>query len=155
MSGQPSSAVFAALAAVLAALMPAPAAAEVRVVDGDTIAMDGQRVRLFGIDAPERGQPGADAATAALALLVGDERPVCEQVDYDVRSRRPVSLCSVRGADLSAAMLRAGHAVAWCSFLRKLRPNLLRPFLEAQDAAKRARRGLWARPFAPWRDWGC
>jgi endonuclease YncB( thermonuclease family) len=43
-----------------------------RVTDGDTIVlMDGTRVRLHGIDAPERDQPYGDIATAALNDMVG------------------------------------------------------------------------------------
>jgi endonuclease YncB( thermonuclease family) len=133
----------------------APVAAEVRVVDGDTIAIDGVRTRLFGIDAPERGQPSAAEATEHLRRLVGGARPSSEQVDYDRRNERPVSLCSVPGTDLSLAMVRAGHAVAWCSFLEKLRPQLLPVFRGAEDEARAARRGMWARPVKPWREWGC
>ena len=43
-----------------------------RVIDGDTIVlMDGSRVRLEGIDAPERDQPYGPTATAALEYMVG------------------------------------------------------------------------------------
>ncbi len=76
------------------------ARAQANVIDGDTIRIDGVRVRLFGIDAPERGQPGSREATEHLRRLIGRERPVCKSVDYDKRNERPVMLCSVRGGDL-------------------------------------------------------
>jgi endonuclease YncB( thermonuclease family) len=142
-------------ALILVLSLAAPAAAEVRVVDGDTLAIDGVRHRLFGIDAPERGEPGAAAATEHLRRLVGHDRPICERVDFDWRNARPVSLCSVRGADLSLAMVRAGWAVSWCSFLEKIRPKLLPVFRAAEAEAKVAKRGIWERPMRPWRAWGC
>ena len=60
------------------------------VSDGDTVKFGRQRVRLFGIDAPEKGQPCDDghwypgplATKALIAFIAG--RPVsCHQVDYD------------------------------------------------------------------------
>ena len=132
-----------------------PAHAEVRVVDGDTIAIDRVHVRLFGIDAPERGPPGARESAEHLRRLVGSERPECKTVDYDKRNERPVMLCSMNGRDLSLAMVREGWAVVWCSFVRNLRPALLRSFQAAEADARAAKRGIWARPVQPWRDWGC
>jgi endonuclease YncB( thermonuclease family) len=67
-------------------------------------------------------------------------------------------LCSVRGEDLSVAMVRAGWAVAWCSFLEKLRPQLLAGVSRRRGRGARgkardvgaagegvARLGLWPR----------
>lgn len=129
--------------------------AELHIIDGDTIRIDGIRVRLFGIDAPERGQPGAREATEHLRQLIGRERPDCKSVDYDKRNKRPVMLCAVRGADLSLAMVRAGYAVVWCHFVRKLRPGKLAMLQRAEAEAKMAKRGMWVRPVKAWRDWGC
>lgn len=56
------------------ALAVTPATAEVRVVDGDTLAIDGTRIRLFGIDAPERGHPGA-RCHGAFEAACGKEPP--------------------------------------------------------------------------------
>ncbi len=129
-------------------------AAEVRVIDGDTFENDSERVRLFGIDAPESDLPGGVQAAEALRRLIGKTNPNCREVDRD-RYGRIVALCSISGGDLSLAMLRAGHAVVWCHYVRKLRPNLLGPFQHAELEAKRAGRGIWARKFNPWRDWEC
>ena len=134
--------------------LASPAAAEVRIADGDTIAIDGERIRLFGIDAPERAQPGGSEATTTLRRLIGAATPRCQRVDTD-RYGRTVALCAVGGADLSLAMVRAGWAVAWCYYLRRQRPALLAPFRRAEAEAKAARRGMWARPFRAWREWGC
>ena len=64
------------------------------------------------------------------------------EVDYDRRNGRPVSLNSVRSADLSLAMVRAGHAGVWCSFVEKLRPELLPALHGAEAEAKASKRGI-------------
>lgn len=127
---------------------------EVRTVDGDTIVLDGVRVRLFGIDAPERGQLGAREAKANLRKLIAGKSVTCSAMERD-RYGRDVSLCSAGDVDLSLAQVRAGHAVAWCFYIRKNRPSMLATFQTAEAEAKRERRGIWARGFKPWRDWRC
>src|SRR3979411_626342 len=76
-----------AVSLTLAAL---PAFAEsVRVVDGDTLRIDGVTYRLWGIDAPESGQPCADgwpagrAAPEHLRALIGDRHVTCEPRTLD------------------------------------------------------------------------
>ena len=93
--------------AILLALIASPVAAQSRIADGDTMTINGERIRLFGIDAPERDQPGGHEATQELRRIVGRTTPRCEQVDVD-RYGRTVALCAVAGVDLSLAMLRAG-----------------------------------------------
>ncbi|MEA2808423.1 MAG: hypothetical protein QOJ17_2564 [Rhodospirillaceae bacterium] len=67
-----------------------PAFAEsVRVVDGDTLKVDGVTYRLWGIDAPESHQPCADgwpagrAATEHLRALIGERHVTCEPRTLD------------------------------------------------------------------------
>lgn len=141
-------------ATALALSTAVSAIAEVRVIDGDTFESDTERVRLFGIDAPESDQPGGAQAAEALRRLIGKADPNCTEVDRD-RYGRMVALCSISGGDLSLAMLRAGHAVVWCHYVRKLRPNLLGSFQRMELEARRAKIGIWARKFEPWRDWEC
>ncbi len=93
---------------VLALLfLPALAWADItgqpRVIDGDTIEVAGQRIRLHGIDAPESrqlcrrdGEPwrcGKDA-TSALSAFLGGRAVNCEELDRD-RYRRIVAKCAV------------------------------------------------------------
>jgi endonuclease YncB( thermonuclease family) len=123
-------------------------------VDGDTLDLAGDRVRLFGIDAPERGEPGAAESTAHLRRLLSGKAVTCRTIERD-RYDRAVSLCDAGGADLSLAQVRAGHAVVWCYYVRKNRPAMLATFQRAEAEAKRERRGMWARQFRPWREWQC
>jgi endonuclease YncB( thermonuclease family) len=93
------------------------------VSDGDTVKFGRQRVRLFGIDAPEKGQPcdsghwypGPLATKALIAFIAG--RPVsCHQVDYDQKNNRPVATCFAGKDDLQALMVSAGWAWAYTAF---------------------------------------
>jgi hypothetical protein len=89
-----------------------------RVVDGDTFYLDGlaTRIRLWGVDAPERDEPGFDEATSQLAQLVAGKTLSCEQVDTD-RYKRIVARCYFPdGGDLSAAMIASQTASEYLSF---------------------------------------
>ncbi len=95
-----------------------------RVVDGDTLAIGDARVRLFGIDAPERGQPcrdGGDCGARAgshLQSLIGDREVTCREEDVD-RYGRIVATCFVGDTDLNRAMVRDGHALPYLEFSRR------------------------------------
>lgn len=81
-------------------------------IDGDTLRIGDERIRLFGIDAPERSDPGGPAATSALQRLL-DLGVTCEAVDTD-RYGRTVAMCfTPDGGDVSCAMVAMGHARDW------------------------------------------
>lgn len=119
------------------------------VVDGDTLALSGRRIRLAGIDAPELAQscgpPEARWACGVEARnhlfgLVGDS-VACDPEDRD-RWGRLVAVCHGEKGDLGAAMVSAGWAVA------------AGRYVEGELAARVAARGIWAGPFdhpAEWR----
>jgi endonuclease YncB( thermonuclease family) len=118
-------------------------------VDGDSVRLNGEDLRLKGIDAPELFQTcrvsgretacGRDARAAlrkllssGLATCIGDERD---------RYGRLLVVCRVRGIDVNAAMVRDGQAVSFGGY-------------QAEEAeAKAAYRGLWAGEFERPRDW--
>ncbi len=92
-----------------------------RVIDGDTLDLDGTRIRLFGIDAPEHNQTCSDArgkkwdcgsfATQSLrALAKGNLR--CEPLDQD-RYGRTVARCFNSQQDINAQMVAQGAAFAY------------------------------------------
>jgi endonuclease YncB( thermonuclease family) len=93
----------------------------VTVVDGDTLKLGNERIRLHGIDAPESLQRCADgwqagqAARRELAELVSRGAPDCERVTTD-RYGRTVAICRVNGLDLGAAMVRRGLAWAYTKY---------------------------------------
>ncbi|ADE84664.1 thermonuclease family protein [Rhodobacter capsulatus] len=128
-----------------------PAQAEIlaghaRVVDGDTLVIDAQKVRLFGIDAPEHDQlckdaqgrdwPCGEAARDRLGVLAaGLVR--CAGRGRD-RYDRLLAVCSAGGRDLNAALVSEGMAEAYRKYARDYVPE------EAQ--ARAAQRGIWAGP---------
>jgi endonuclease YncB( thermonuclease family) len=124
-----------------------------RVVDADTLEVGGRRVRLFGIDAPEKGQTcerrgsiwacGQEAAVA-LAALLGDRVVRCEGHGND-RHDRLIGRCWAGGTDVSRWMVEQGWAVAYRRFAAD--------YIDSEDAARLARRGLWAGAFAPPEEW--
>ena len=79
------------------------------ITDGDTLRCNGVRVRLWGIDAPERDTPAGPPATRALAQIIDGGTIVCEQKDID-RYGRTVALCRINGRDIAAEMVAQGHA---------------------------------------------
>ncbi len=116
----------------------------VRVIDADTIDVGGTRVRLFGIDAPEMGQPcSADGRTWDCGAWTRDavsnrfegSYARCDTRDTD-RYGRTVAQCSVDGQDMGRMIVRSG--LAWA----------FRRYSETYDldekAAAVAGRGLWA-----------
>jgi endonuclease YncB( thermonuclease family) len=144
-----------ALAAFLAA---SSAHAEIigraSVIDGDTIEIQGQRIRLHGIDTPEKGQTCEDAssqpyrcgtkAAFALADYIGQSPVTCQERDTD-RYGRIVGKCFVRGESVNAYMVRSGWAAAYRRYSSE--------YDGEEQAAKNSKRGIWAGSFEmPW-DW--
>ena len=119
-----------------------------RVSDGDTIVlMDRTRIRLHGIDAPERDQPFGDMATAALRYMVGRSVYYVE-TDTDRYGRMVANLYhSEDGYDINASMVCAGYA--W--WYERYEPD--NKLLEGcQEEAQEAPKGLWVDddPMPPW-----
>ncbi len=135
--------------------LPVPAFADIngqpRVIDGDTLEIAGQRIRLHSIDAPERrqlcrrdGEPwqcGMDA-TRALKAFLGSRPVSCEELGRD-RYRRVVAKCAVNGADIGEWMVSRGWAVAYYLYSYE--------YSRAEQHAKSARQGVWSGGFEkPW-----
>ena len=118
-----------------------------RVIDGDTLRVDGARVRLHGVDAFETGQScerrnlswacGA-AATNRLRTLAQGRRVVCDVRDTD-RYGRQVAVCKVGERDLGRTMVSEGLAVAYRRYSMAYALDEL--------SARRRRDGAWEGSF--------
>jgi endonuclease YncB( thermonuclease family) len=147
--------IFTILAATLSSAVFADIVGRASVIDADTIEIRGQRIRLHGIDAPEKGQPCFDAQNqayrcgqmAAMALdeFIGQSPVSCRERDVD-RYGRTVASCQVRGKDIELWLVRNGHAFAYRRYSSD--------YIGAEQEAKNNRRGIWAghtRPPWEWR----
>jgi endonuclease YncB( thermonuclease family) len=120
-----------------------------RVVDGDSLEINGARIRLHGIDAPEGRQQCRDRAdhpyacgreaARALAAAIAGRAVSCRAVEHD-RYNRDVAICSVGGTDLAETMVRAGHALDYPQHSHGR-------YAAAEREARAARRGIWDGTF--------
>lgn len=125
------------------------------VLDGDTVrCWAGWReltVRLGQIDAPEKDQPYGRQAQAVLAGKVLARSVVLSQAETD-KYGRTVAQLALDGRDINREMVQQGWAWAYRQYLHD------RSYLQAEQAARAARSGLWAdaRPVEPsqWRRGG-
>lgn len=86
------------------------------VVDGDTIIVQKISIRLFGIDAPEMDHPyGRNAKSAMIGLCRGQTITV-HVTDVDDYGRTVANCYLPDGRDLSAEMVKIGHAIDWPKF---------------------------------------
>ena len=147
-----------ASAAVLAADPVRLTGRVVTVTDGDTLTiLDSDRVqhriRLDGIDAPEKAQAFGNRSRQSLAELAHDREAVatCPKVD---RYGRHVCKVMVGGADVGLEQIRRGLAWHFKRYEDEQRPKDRRAYAKTEDEARAARRGLWRDPdpVAPW-DW--
>ena len=131
-------------------------AGRAQIIDGDTIDVSGQRIRLFGIDAPEMKQSCSASgkawscgqnATFALSAIIERQWVYCRQKDKD-RYGRIVAVCNltgIDGPDISAAMVRQGWALAYRQYSKD--------YVSEEDVARKVKAGIWVGSFVdPW-DW--
>ena len=123
-----------------------------KVIDGDSLVVNGKAIRLVGIDAPEGDQWCHDAkgieyrcgvmATAWLINATSTRQVRCEWMEKD-RYKRLLSKCFVGTLNLNAGSVKAGWSVAYRKYSME--------YVREEDAARSAKRGLWAGSFKmPW-----
>ena len=125
-----------------------------RVVDGDTIVLNGEKIRFLGIDTPElkqtcmNGDEKVFCGKSAKMLLIkkiGNQIPECISEGKDVY-KRTLAECFINGESLSVFLVRSGYAFDFVRYSKK-------KYSEDQEYAKTNKLGLWSMKFEyPW-DW--
>ena len=135
--------------ALLVTVAPAPTAAsnaitgQPRIIDGDTIEVAGERIRLHGIDAPESKQtcewpgktiPCGRLATLALMDLTAGAEVTCKTREKD-RYGRWVAVCyDPDGFDIGRNMVHTGWALAYRQYSTD--------YVGTEDNSREAKRGM-------------
>ncbi len=122
-----------------------------KVVDGDTIHLDGQKIRFSGIDTPEINQVCKKneevikcgiLAKELLISMIGNNKVKCVNEGVD-RYKRILAECFVNNQSLSKFLVREGFAFAFRKYSTK--------FIEDEDYAKKNKKGMWSMMFEyPW-----
>jgi len=124
---------------------------ELRVVDGDTIHLNGEKIRFTGIDTPELKQtcikegvinPCGVIAKEILIEKISDNKVECISEGKD-QYKRTLAECFVNGESLSSYLVRRGYAFAYRKYSKK--------FITDEDYAKVNQIGMWSMEFDyPW-----
>ena len=124
---------------------------DLRVVDGDTIVLNGEKIRFSGIDTPElkqtcmNGDEKVFCGKSAKMLLIkkiGNQIPECISEGKDVY-KRTLAECFINGESLSVFLVRSGYAFAYRKYSTK--------FIKDEEFAKANKLGMWAMTFQyPW-----
>lgn len=128
----------------------------VGVSDGDTLTvLDASyqqfKIRLAGIDAPEKGQPFGSRAKESLSEMVFSKQVVVESSKVD-RYRRKVGKVQHEGTDVNLEQVKRGMAWHYTAYVKEQVPADREIYANAEAEARAQRRGLWREntPSAPW-----
>ena len=123
------------------------------IVDGDTITISGTKIRLSGIDTPEKNQTCRTAGviwdcgyevTETLRGWTYAKEVRCIEDEKD-RYGRLIADCFVDGYNVNARLVYEGLALAYRKYSERYVPE--------EDKARAAKRGMWAGEFVAPRDW--
>ena len=122
-----------------------------KIIDGDTIVLNNEKIRFSGIDTPElkqtcvkNGQKASCGMFAKMLLIkkIGNKPPQCIREGKDIYNRT-LAECFVNGESLSSFLVRSGYAFAYRKYSKK--------FIEDEEFAKTNKLGMWSMKFQyPW-----
>jgi len=124
---------------------------DVKITDGDTIKINGEKIRFSGIDTPElnqtcvkEGVKNSCGLTAKQILIdkIIDNKIKCIKEGKD-RYKRILAECFVNNESLSRYLVRSGYAFAYRKYSKK--------FIIDEDYARANKLGMWSMEFEyPW-----
>ena len=122
-----------------------------KVIDGDTIVLNGEKIRFSGIDTPElkqkciKNDQKVFCGVLAKKLLlekIDNKTPECIREGKDIY-KRTLAECFINGESLSVFLVRNGYAFAYRKYSDK--------FIKEEEFAKKNKNGLWSMKFEyPW-----
>ncbi len=125
------------------------------VLEGDILTVEAKRFRLYGIDAPEKGQMckgskrlhdcGHIAATGLMDLTAGVKSIACEPLGPDPEGIMIARCLDPEGFDLSRQMIYTGWAFA--------SPKSSEDFHQLESKSRAAKRGFWKWAVVPPWQW--
>ena len=126
---------------------------DIKITDGDTIKLNGDKIRFSGIDTPELKQTCVKNEVKILCGLnakkilvdkIGNNKVTCVKEGKD-RYKRILAECFVNNESLSSYLVRSGYAFAYRKYSKK--------FISDEEFAKSNKLGMWSMEFDyPW-DW--
>jgi micrococcal nuclease len=152
---------FSIVILLISVLLPVPSHASIRTIEGTVISVsDGDtfkletsegtkvKVRLYGIDAPEKKQPYGNEAFDALKSKILRQGVTVDVVTID-RYKRTVGIVSLNGRNINIEMIREGWAWAYTEYLKRPYAS---EYINAENEARAKGLGLWKQrnPQPPW-----
>ena len=124
---------------------------DIKITDGDTIKINGEKIRFSGIDTPELkqtcikdGENNSCGLTAKQILIdkIGKNKVKCIEEGRD-RYKRILAECFINNESLSSYLVRSGYAFAYRKYSNK--------FITDEDYARINKLGMWSMEFDyPW-----
>ena len=129
------------------------ASSSLKIIDGDTIILNSEKIRFYGIDTPEIKQTCTDKyghtylcgvkAKLELEKIIGSRKVSCIKKTKD-RYKRSISICYVDENDINSLMVKRGWALAYRKYSKK--------YVKDEAIAKLNDAGMWSGKFmAPWK----
>ena len=113
-----------------------------RIIDGDTIDIDKEKIRFGGINSPERNEVGYKLAKDKLIKKIANQVVTCVREKNKDKYQRTVAECFIDGESLSSFMVKNGYA---CDFIYYSKGK----YAEEQKYAKSKKLGIWKMKYNP------
>ena len=119
-----------------------------RIIDGDTIEINKEKIRFGGINSPERNEVGFRLAKDKLIDKIDNNIVACLREKNKDKYRRTVAECFVNGESLSSFMVKKGFA---CDYILYSKGK----YAKEQQYAKANKLGIWKMQYNPSWEYKC